>query len=162
MRELDRGKNGNERENRQARRAIRFLERTLQIHSPYLRVHPPATGAGIDTTMMRLWAADSAETLATALSTIATKPVVRVWSVAAAANVGAAETHGVVVPWQPIGASELASIVTDAEGAATRPTAGPVSASAPAPSRGRSGSRGASSARSARQRKGAALRASGT
>jgi hypothetical protein len=58
------------------------------------------------------WAADSAEGLATALAASAPAGRVRVWSGSAVTAAAAAAQIGRTVPWTPIGATEVASLVS--------------------------------------------------
>ena len=86
--------------------------------SPFLRVHAATNVASA------VWTPNSAEALGAALAdagdTLAEAPPVRLWSMSSVVNIAAAETHGIVVPWRPIGASEVASLVADAEAEAAQ------------------------------------------
>ena len=180
---LDERKKGDDRDNRQARKVIRFLERTLRQQrwmrrgcrleaawcvsdsarpvgitrpsspSPYLHVHSQAPPTD-QPLAVAVWLPNSAEALATRLAATPedgadgpTAPAVRLWSMSAVPSLMAAEQQGLPVPWQPIGASELASAVAAAEAAAgTRPAA----AHGERPTRGR----GAPTKTGARARRG--------
>jgi len=103
---------------------------TSSSPSPYLHVHSqaPATNQPL---AVAVWLPNSAEALATSLAAAPADgadgpaaPAVRLWSMSAVPSLMAAEQQGLPVPWQPIGASELASAVAAAEAdAGTRPAA---------------------------------------